>query len=221
MWTSPREITRGVEAEALEAVKRIYDPRMGQPRATSRLSQGGNWLEADLFWDPVISTQLLGYGIYRGTNSTGALPSLDFYRDVYATFYADLDTNLVQGPTYYYEITALNTEYPDTGNSESAHSNRYGVTAIGDLELLSVQQGPLTFRWVAATGAETYSVFLFDEYPAIGSATFWQSAFTANTSIQYTGPVLIPGHTYYYVVLGVANGNDSRTLSEVGSFVAN
>jgi hypothetical protein len=220
-WTSPKEITtRGREADAIEAFKQKYDPRRAQGR--TRNSDGGNWIEIDLYWDAVSSPQLMGYGIYRGTSAVDALQGLFFLRDIYATFFADLDELLRENQTYYYEVTALNTSYPDSAGSESNHSNRYGVTPIGDLALGNVTQNPSpVFNWQAANGAQSYIVFLFDAYPTFETDFFWQSAPTASTQLAYTGPALTPGHTYYYLVLGLANGNDSRTISRVGSFVKN
>lgn len=218
IWTSPKEMTRGREANAIEAVKRLADPRRVSRAGSTRLSQGGNWIEADLYWDELSSPQLLGYGIYRGTSPTGPLSPTDFLRDVYAIFYADLDDELIEGQTYYYEVSALNTSYPSGPGSESPPSNRYGVTALGDLTLLSPTFGPLTFRWNAANGAETYTVYVFDRYPGLGVSEIWQSPATASTSV--VGPSLPPG-TYYYVVLGVARGGDSRTISPLGTFVMN
>jgi hypothetical protein len=220
IWTSPREVTRGRELYALEAVKRLVDPNR-RPQNQSRLSIGGNWIEVDLLWDPVPSQQLLGYGIYRGTSALGTLPAEDFLRDIYIDAYTDLDDTLSEGPTYYYEVTALNTEYPDTTNSESNPSNRVGFTALGDMELLPELQGPLTFRWNAARNASTYVVYVFDAYPAIGLTPLWQSAPTALTSQVYAGPALTTGNTYYYIVVGSANANMSHTVSVVDSFIAN
>lgn len=219
VWTSPREMTRSNELRAIEGIKRLFDPRR-PTKADGRLSIGGNWIEVDLFWDPVVRNQLLGYGIYRGTTSSGPLTPIDFLRDVFAEMYIDLDEGLAENVNYYYEITALSTEYPDTNNSESDPSNRYGVTALGDLDLLPELTGPLTFRWTAARNATSYIVYVFDEYPRIDITEIWESPRTSGTDMVYTGPGLVSGRTYYYVVLGLANNDDSRTISVVESFVA-
>lgn len=226
-WTTPFEQTRGPsERAALEAVKKLIDPRYARIHADGRSSTLGNHIEVDLYWDELPSQyygSLLGYGIYRATTAQGASVGIDFLLDPLTLFYSDVDDVLRPGRAYYYEITALNTSYPDTGNSESDFSDRYGVMALDDMRLLPPTFGPLTFHWLPVSGADGYEVYLFDEYPGIGVDVFWDNSGspTAGTSLVYTGPALTPLRRYYYVVLGTANGSDSRTLSVIGEFVAN
>jgi hypothetical protein len=209
--------------EGIEAVKQMLDPRRGLAR--TRTTALGNHVEVDLYWDPLPSqyyTALLGFGVYRANSAVGAAFAIDFLRDPNALFFADIDDGLIEDQTYYYEITALNTSYPGTANSESNPSNRYGVLTLGDLELLSTTAGP-TFNWIPAIGAEEYVVYLFDEYPRIGESPIWsnESSPTTGSSVTYSGPALTSGQRYYFVVLGTANGGDSRTLSLIADFIAN
>ena len=222
IWTSPYETTRSPSANAaLEAIKREFDPR--RPAATqSRTSAGGNHIETDLYWDPISHEALLGFGVYRGTSELGPVAAIDFLRDPLAAFFADLDDNLVENRAYYYEVTALTTRYPDLAGSESPPSNRYGVLALGDLDLLSVGFGP-RFQWIHANGATSYIVYLYDRYPGLDVTSIWNNGGTRTSSnfLDYTGPGLQLGRRYYYLVLGLANNDDSRTISRVGEFVAN
>ena len=137
--------------------------------------------------------------------------------------YIDADADLQEFETWSYEITALNTNYPDTGNSESDPSNIVTVQTLSDLFLNSLLQSPLTFRWQSGSGAEEYIVYLFDEFPGIGVDPIWDNSAspTTNTQLTYTGPSLQSGHRYFYLVLGLANGQGSRTISVVDDFVAN
>lgn len=225
-WTTPFEQTRSPQDKAaLDAVKTLFDPRY-KPRDLSRLSTQGNLVEVDLYWDPIpgqFLESLLGFGIYRATTANGASTAIDFLRDPMAWFFSDIDDALLPGRAYYYEATSLNTSYPDTFNSESDFSDRYGVIPLDDLELLPVGLNPLTFRWIAVPGAEEYMVFLFGSYPGFNATALWDTSGspTAGTSQTYTGPALVPGKRYYYVVLGLANNQDSRTLSIIGDFIAN
>ncbi len=226
-WTSPDEVTRDSESSrAYEAIKQMIDPRRKQKVGHGRDTILGNNVEVDLYWDyldPSFDDNLLGFGIYRATSPGGASTAVDFLRDSQAAFYSDIDDNLIEGQNYYYEITSLGTNYPDTFNSESNFSNRYGVHTLGDMILLSPTTGPLTFRWEACQDAETYKVFLFAEFPSIGVSSIWNTAGapTAGLSQVYTGGALQAGKTYYYIVLAEANGGDSKSISAIGSFVAN
>lgn len=222
IWTSPRIATRSPgNREAYDAIKKLFDPRRPQMVRT-RDAGGGSPIETDLYWDPIVSDSLLGYGVYRGTSAFGSVAAIDFLRDPLTFFFADADDRLQEGVAYYYEITALGTLYPDVPGSESAPSNRYGVTPLGDLELLPVGFGP-RFQWVHARNATSYIVYLFDRYPGLDVDPIWsnEGTRTSNNFVDYTGPGLQSGRRYYFVVLGLANDDDSRTISPIGDFVAN
>lgn len=237
IWTSPRigttapgQTTRNL-GSVKDAIRKLLDKKRGKlHRGVGKkqlTSQGNNPIETDLFWDTYRDENLLGFGIYRGTSQTGPTTGIEFLPDPLANFFADNDRNLNENQNYYYEITALNTVYPDTNNSESDFSNRYGVRPIGDMTLLSPQTNPLRFRWNTCRGAEAYTVYLFADEPNLGVDVFWPTnqtelddATTTSTNLVYAGPNLTRGQRYWYVVLATANANDSRSISVVSSFVA-
>jgi hypothetical protein len=223
-WTSPRESTRSPQSRAaIENVKRIFDSRT-PTKSITRETSSGNWIETDLFWDAYPNDDAhIGFGIYRRFGNSGGFTPIDFLRDPEAEMYIDADADLQEFETWSYEITALNTNYPDTGNSESDPSNIVTVQTLSDLFLNSLLQSPLTFRWQSGSGAEEYIVYLFDEFPGIGVDPIWDNSAspTTNTQLTYTGPSLQSGHRYFYLVLGLANGQGSRTISVVDDFVAN
>jgi hypothetical protein len=223
-WTSPSESTRSPQLrQGIEAFKNMIEPRRRvQP---GRTTFSGNNIEIDLFWDEYTANfdHLLGFGIYRSPTSSGASTAIDFLRDPYAFFYQDLDDDIREDEDWYYEITALSVQFPDTLNSESDFSNRVGVVTLGDLFLNSPTFSPLTFRWQSGSGAEEYVVYVFDEFPGIGVNSIWntESSPTTGFSQAYTGPSLVSGQRYYYLVLGLANGDESRTISVIDDFIAN
>lgn len=223
-WTSPSEVTRSPQlASATENLKRLFDPRIPKKKVT-RDTINGNWIEIDLFWDAYPDNDShIGFGVYRRFGNSGDFDAIDFLRDPEAEIFEDADRNLQEFETWSYLITALNTRYPDTANSQSDDSNIASVETLGDLILNPVAQGPLRFRWQSGSGAEDYVVYLFDEYPSIGVGSIWNnfSSPTVGTEQTYTGAPLQSGRRYYYVVIGSANSDFSRTISEVGTFVAN
>jgi hypothetical protein len=165
---------------------------------------------------------LLGYGVYRALSVGGNSVPIDFLRDPETYFFADLADELQENSNYYYEMTSLNVNYPDTGNSESNFSNRVLARTLDDLFLGNLTPGPLTFRWDGGSGATEYYVYLFGELPTFGSVEVYVNAAPiVGTSHVYPGPALQSGRRYYYMVLGLANGGESRTISELGDFVAN
>lgn len=217
-WTSPNEATRSDRAASYEAIKRLIDPR--RPSKTStRETINGNLIEVDLYWDPVISNFLLGYGIYRGEGDSGPVSPIDFLRDPLAEFFADASDEIFENEIYSYAIDAVNTD-----SEEGPLSNRVTVFTLGDLELLTPDEtGTIQFRWQAVPNADNYVVYLFDELPSIGVSSIWntESNPTTGTTQNYTGPALFDGETYYYVIIGLADGTASRTISRIDTIVPN
>ena len=226
-WVSPFDPGRGTNPgqDPYAHFKKKYDPRYrqesflaGLTRAQGRGLGTSILVETDLFWDEFLHPELLGFGIYRAPGATASVNFLDFSSDPMAPFFVDIGIN--PDSTYSYGVTALATLFPDLPNTESDLSNIVVVDTLDLLELQNVTFSPLTFRWLSGSGADEYYVFLFDRFPGVEVDWIWdnQGDPAFGTSYQYDGPGLTPGHTYYYLVLGTANGGFSRTISRIGSF---
>jgi len=79
--------------------------KVGQPRSV------------DLAWAASTSTGVVGYKVYRGTQSGGPYTLLNSAAVVPATGYSD--GGVVSGQTYYYVVTAV-----DGSNNQSVNSNQ-------------------------------------------------------------------------------------------------
>lgn len=218
-WTTPSEVTRSPNSKSVyEAIKNRLDPRRAARKKTTRSTVNGNDIEVDLYWDPINSNKLLGFGIYRGVGSGVPTTSIDTLNDPLASFYQDLDDLLTEGQTYTYQITCVTTLSPP-GN-ESPKTVAVTATTLGDFTLQTLTQGPVTFNWSSAIGATEYVVYLYDQYPSLQSiAPIWTSTSTTGNQMVYTGQALVPGHVYYYFVVG-DNGGNGWTISDIASFSA-
>ncbi|MDI9637323.1 carboxypeptidase-like regulatory domain-containing protein [Kamptonema cortianum] len=214
-WVS-HPTSRSTDQSAVKWVKDNFDPKPREFRATSRAIRSDMSVEVELFWDQQQFSNLFGYGIYRANSASGPLNGIDFYFDPLAPYYVDIGLNPFS--TYSYALTTIATLYPDYPNqTESNFSSRVVVDTLNLLNLGNVLPGP-TFTWFGGSGAQTYHVFVFDRFPTDGVSSLW-SGNTNGFSLAYGGGPLQPGRTYYYLVLGVANSNSSRTISRVGTFV--
>lgn len=187
---------------------------------TTKALRGDIVVESELIWDEQRFDELLGWGIYRGNGASGALAGLQFYADPLSAYFFDAGLN--PSSSYNYAVTTLEADYPDFPSStESAFSNRVSVSTLSELVATSATFSPLTFHWQSGSGATSYVVYVFDRFPAVGVDSIWnnEGAPTASTNLAYSGPVLEAGRTHYYMVLGLANGNKSRTISGLVSFV--
>ncbi len=222
-WVSPTDPTRSTTTgdDAYTKFKKLYEPRYNTSATLqTRALRGDLIVESDLFWDEITHADLLGFNIYRGNGVTVNLSFLDYLAEPHTAYFVDIGPNVAT--TYSYGVTALATLYPEYPTSESDVSNIVNAETLDRLDLLSVNFDPLTFRWWAGSGAEQYFVFLYDEFPGVAANWIWDNLASpvAGTSLTYAGPSLEAGRTYYYLVLGTANGGSSRTISQVGSFQA-
>jgi fibronectin type 3 domain-containing protein len=69
-----------------------------------------------LTWNPSTSTNVVGYNVYRGTTSGGPYAKLNSAPD---TGTSDTDTTVQSGQTYYYVVSAI-----DSNANESLFSNQ-------------------------------------------------------------------------------------------------
>lgn len=220
-WTTPSELTRSPQANAAyEFIKSLHEPRR-PVKTITRDTIDGNWIETDLFWDAYPDNAAhIGFAIYRRFGTSGSYTPIDFLRDTEAESFFDMDEELQEFETWQYYISAVNTSDP-TNNSESDPSNVVQAETIGDLYPLSPLQGPLRLRWDTGSGADDFSVYVFEDYPGIGVPTLWSQTGIVGNQVTYGGSALQSGRRYYYMVIGSANGGSSQTVSRVESFIAN
>lgn len=241
VWTMPRGVTRSTSPEmvnALEAIKRLIEPKRAQRRAMSRVTPAGSLIEIDLTWDYVEDSRRLGYGIYRGRSANPAsLPdnAIAFLRDPLADLFADLDLALTPNVTYYYQVVAVGANFdPDTGAGASAPSNNASATPLEPMSTFSspahgatISTPSPTLRWDRLNGASTYQVIVFEGFPEINRDPLWPAdlnnpgnsrvSHPAN-STTYTGPALQPGQTYYWVVVAFSADGRARSISPLWKF---
>ena len=223
-WVSPRFLARGGQnpAPAYENIKRLWNP--DRPLPTGRDTNAGSPIEVELNWNRLIGNDFYGYGIYRGLgNST--ISDYDFYREPLSGTYVDGNPDLRPSQLYRYQITALGTGFPNAIGSEGPRSSVVEARTLSDLTSNVETIGTLRFSWNNNSGATSYVVYVFDRFPSVGVSSVFnnQSSPTTSSSLTYdriSNPNnLVLGRTYYYLVLGLANGNSSRTLSPVYSFL--
>jgi hypothetical protein len=242
VWTQPRGVTRSTSPEvanALEAIKRLLDPRRARRHAISRATPAGSLIEVDLTWDFVEDSRRLGYGIYRGRSANPAsLPdnAIAFLRDPLADLFADLDLSLTPGVTYYYQIVAVGANFdPDTGAGASEPSNTASATPLEPMSIFpsfpaqgaTISTSTPTLRWDRLNGASYYQVLLFEGFPDINRDPLWPTDLNnpgnsrvshPNNSTVYTGPALQPGQTYYWVVVAFSADGSARSISPLWKF---
>lgn len=221
-WVSPSDATAKPGSDVITLAKRLMAKNGGSKgkvvmSKTKALSN--NLVEADIEWDEQRFSDLLGYGVYKANSANGVLNGADFLPEPLAAYYVDQD--LRTRSTYSYGLTTISAAYPDfPDQTESDLSDRVVAVTLDRLSLAAPTFGPLTFRWLSGSAATSYVVFLFDEFPGIDVTSSWNNASNraTGTSVVYNGASLNVGQTYYYLIVGLANNDESRTISQIGSF---
>lgn len=220
-WVSPADATARPGVSTIDIARKLMDTKSkGSKRIVSRTKAPATTIaECDLQWDEQRFPDLLGYGIYKANSSNGTLNGVDFLPEPLAAYYVDQDVQTRS--TYSYGLTTISAVFPDfPDQSESSLSDRVVAKTLDKLTISNPTFAPLTFRWQSGSTATSYVVFLFDEFPGVDVTSIWDnnSNRSSGTSVVYNGASLSVGQTYYYIVVGLANSDDSRTVSQIGSF---
>jgi fibronectin type 3 domain-containing protein len=161
--------------------------------------RGGNQIA--LSWTAPIGAAT--YNLYRSTvpGGEGAVP---FQIGLTSTSFTD--TNLANGTSYYYQVTAI-----DGGGESGKSIESSAITTPSAPGGLIAAPGPLqvSIIWNASAGAATYNVYRSTASGAEGATPF-KTGLAATT---FTDTGLTSGTTYYYQVTAVnAAGESSKSL---------
>jgi hypothetical protein len=221
-----------------------------KPSRAGRSTPPGSVIEIDLFWNYEEDAQLFGYAIKRAL-SVSALPGADVtavLRDPLAAAFFDADSALTPDLEYSYTVHKLDTiRFPATGEigDPSAPVTANPLSPIRGQSPTQGQDvvGTPVFRWNAVNGAAAYQIYIWDEFPSLmfdpnlpnepnASQPIWPSdpsnpgtalINTPATQLTYQGPPLVPGRTYYWLVVALDSTNPSTlnaiSASQIAKFV--
>ncbi len=229
---SARQGHAAASGSVYEAIRRQVSPawaRLAGKRGTvgkrriAHLGALGYAVETDLGFDnPTQPGSVLNETVYRtqGTASPVTKSDADFYdnlADPLASYFTDLSfPDSTVNPTsasvqYNYALTATNTD-----GTESPLSQVFSVVPLAPLTLTQPtpgqsSSGTPTISWTQVTGVTSYFVYIYDQFPTIGSTPVAMSGAIAppNNSITLTQPLRGGGVNYYAVVFGVTNQTES------------
>jgi len=177
------------------------------PAAPAGLTATAGNAQVSLSW--TASSGATSYRIKQSTTSGG--PYSNIATNTTSLTYTN--TGLVNGTTYYYVVSAVNT------NGESANSSQVSATPIAG----SVPATPtgltatagnarVALNWSASSGATSYRM-----KRSTTSGGPYSNIATNTTSLTYTNTGLTNGTTYYYVVSAVNTNGESANSSQVSA----
>lgn len=146
------------------------------------------------------------YKVYRGTATGGTSSKTLLASGITVTTYSD--TSATAGTTYYYQVTAVNSD------GTSAASNEVNATPSGSSFAVvgTVANSQITLTWSTVSSAVSYNVYRGTLSAAITNKT---KIITGVTTTTYTDTNVTSGVTYYYQVTAVnSSGVEFQVFSE-------
>src|SRR3984893_6117088 len=172
------------------------------PAAPKGLTATSGNAQASLTW--AASTGATGYRVKRAATSAGP-----FAQIAVPTASSLNDTGLINGTTYFYAVSAVNSVGESATSSVASATPTASVAGPASPTGLTAISGnaQVSLTWAASTGATSYHV----KRATTSAGPFAQIAVPTASSLNDTG--LINGTTYFYAVSAVNSVGESATSS--------
>ncbi len=209
-FTETDDTSYDVIAALLQKIQNYQpdQPTLPPPAAPTNLAAILDNKQVSLSW--TASAQAICYNVKRGITSGGPYNTIMTGRIL--TSY--IDTQVTNGTTYYYIVTAVN----DIGG-ESANSLEVSATpmpppppAAPTNLSATIGNNKVSLNWTASSGATGYNL-----KRSITAGGPYITIKTGLTATSYLDIGLTNGATYYYVVSAENDGGESPDSSEVGA----
>ncbi|UCG47482.1 MAG: hypothetical protein JSU94_18600, partial [Phycisphaerales bacterium] len=188
-------------------------PDTTAPAAPTGLAATAGDATVSLDWNDNTEPDLAGYDVHRSTNSGGPYDLIDF--DLTQSEY--IDNTVLNGATYYYVVTALDTSFNESDNSNEASATPMDTTPPAAPTGLSATAGDATVSLDWNDNGEGD----LDGYNVYRSTTSGGGYSRLNGSLlsssDYTDNSVSNGTTYYYVVTAVDTSSNESGYSNEAS----
>jgi len=172
------------------------------PLAPATLTATPNYGQIYLSW--TASTGATNYNIKRSTTSGGETTIVS----VSGATTAYTDTNVFDGTTYYYEVSALDTS-GESANSQEASATPLFSPVPTNVMVVATNYGVITLSWAASAGATSYNI-----YRATSTGALNPTLVGSTSGTTFNDMTVVNGVNYFYVVTAVNGGGVSGKSAE-------
>ena len=193
-----RVYTKALSASEVAALAAMF-------AGPQNLTASANLLQTTLSWSSVANAA--SYNVKRAAVSGGSYTTIA--TGITGTSYTD--TTVTAGSTYYYVVSAVNSDFEIDNSAEASATilaTPQNLTASANLQ-------QVTLSWSAVTNAAGYNI---KRASASGGGPYTTIA-TGITGTTYTDTGLTAGVTYYYVVSAVNSTNESVNSAQASATI--
>jgi pectin methylesterase-like acyl-CoA thioesterase/PKD repeat protein len=176
---------------------------IGVPPVAPTLTATAGVNQVALSWST--SPSASSYNVKRSTTSGGSYVTV-----TNTTATSLVDTGLVNGTTYYYVVSALNSQGEGANSSEVSATPTCVTPSVPGNPSASVGNAQVTLSWGASTPATSYNI----KRSTVNGGPYTTITNVATTS--YVDGSVTNGGTYYYVVSGVNTCSESANTLALG-----
>ena len=181
----------------------LLPPLPPTPPVPTGLTATAGYGQVLLTW--AASPGATNYNIKRSLSSVGPYTTI---ASTAGTITSYTDTNVIDGTTNYYVVSALNTGGESANSGQASAIPLFSPAPTILLPVTNYNFGPVILTWTTSAGATSYNV-----KRSTSTGTETTIANTASTS--YNDSSAQPGTMYFYVVSAVNGGGESTNSVEV------
>jgi fibronectin type 3 domain-containing protein len=197
--------------ESMNSAEVSATPEGPPPSAPTNIAAAPGNAMVTLTW--TASSGAASYNVKRSTTTGGPYTTL-----ATSTSPAYTDSTVINGTTYYYVVSAVNSEGESANSAQVSAIPQIPTVPVAPIQLVATAgNSQVSLTWAASTGATSYHL----KRATTSGGPYVQIA--APTSTSYTDTSVTNGTTYYYVVSALNSAGESANSAQVGTtpFVMN
>ena len=187
------------------------EDRVRQARTTRNTATG--MVENDLYWSASDASEIRGFHVYRGVQSTGNFIFLGSAQDPYQWYFFDNDPALPLDAARYYTILsyAANGQVSPPSKPVIMALPLPQITVLGPANGATAPAGQVQFSWAAVPNAKSYVITIYPTNPTYNTSPIHEAMLSASDTSSSYG--VTAGREYWWSVSAYNNSDPNYATS--------